>query len=46
MTVGQIYDFAVAYDKRQSRAEEKAEKAERTGRSRKATQADIDAFAG
>ena len=46
MQIGQIVDFCVAYNDRQKRAERAAEREEKRGRRRKATQADIDAFFG
>lgn len=39
MTIGQVVDFCVEYNKRNSKEEEKP-------KARKATQADIDAFFG
>lgn len=46
MQIGQIVDFCVAYNQRQERAEKAAEREQRRGKRRKATQADIDAFFG
>lgn len=46
MQVGQVVDYIIAFNERQERGEEKAKKEEKTGRKRKATQADIDAFFG
>lgn len=46
MQIGQIVDFCIAYNQRQERAEKAAEREQRRGKRRKATQADIDAFFG
>lgn len=44
MTLGQIVDFCIDYNKRQERAEKAAKHPKKT--KRKATQADINAFFG
>lgn len=46
MTIGQIVDFVLTYNARQERAERAAEREQRRGKRRKATQKDIDAFFG
>ena len=46
MTLGQVVDYTIAYNKRQERAEREQEKAKKHGRKRKATQADINSFFG
>ena len=45
MQLGQVVDFVIAYNDRQKVAE-KAQRAEKQGTKRKATQNDIDAFFG
>lgn len=45
MTLGQVVDYCIAYNKRQEKAEEAQDKAEKHN-TRRATQADIDAFFG
>lgn len=50
MTLGQVVDFCLAYNKRQEEAaqayEKKQKQEEKTSRKRKATQADINAWFG
>lgn len=46
MQLGQIVDFVMAYNERQKKAERKAEKEEKRGRRRKASQHEINAFFG
>jgi len=46
MQIGQVVDFVISYNERQKRAEEKHETEKKRGKTRKATQADIDAFFG
>ncbi len=45
MQLGQVVDFVIAYNDRQEAAE-KAQRAEKKGTKRKATQNDINAFFG
>ena len=45
MTLGQVVDFCIDYNKRQETAEEQAKRKPRP-KKRKATQADIDSFFG
>ena len=46
MTIGQLVDYVIAFNERQKAAERAAEREEKRGRRRKATQQDIDAFFG
>lgn len=50
MTLGQVVDFCLAYNKRQEEAaqayEKKQKQEEKTSRKRRATQADINAWFG
>lgn len=46
MQIGQIVDFCIAYNERKEKAEKKAEREQKTGAKRIATQQDIDAFFG
>ena len=46
MQIGQIVDYCVSYNERQKKAEKQAEREEKHGKRRKATQNDIDAFFG
>lgn len=46
MQVGQVVDFVIAYNERQSKAERKRKYEAKHGRKRKATQNDINAFFG
>ena len=46
LKLGQCVDFCIAYNERQEDAEKRAEREERRGKRRKATQADINGFFG
>lgn len=46
MTLGQVVDYCITYNKRQERAEKAQEKEEKQGKKRRATQNDINAFFG
>lgn len=46
MQIGQIVDFIIAYNDRQKAAENAEKRAEKRGKRRKGTQADINAFFG
>jgi len=46
MTIGQVVDFCISYNNRQKTAEREAQKQEKQGRKRKASQGDINAFFG
>ena len=46
MQVGQVVDYCIAYNDRQKEAEKQAEKEEKHGKKRRATQNDINAFFG
>lgn len=46
MTLGQVVDFVIDYNKRQERAEKQAKREEKQGKKRKATKQDIKAFFG
>lgn len=46
MTIGQVVDFCISYNNRQKTAEHEAQKQEKQGRKRKASQGDINAFFG
>ena len=46
MTLGQVVDYVVAYNKRQERAERESKKEEKYGKRRRATQSDINSFFG
>lgn len=46
MTLGEVVDYTIAYNKRQERAEKAQKHAEKHGTKRRATQSDIDAFFG
>lgn len=46
MQLGQVVDFCISYNNRQSKAEKEAKKEEKRGKRKKATQGDINAFFG
>ena len=46
MTLGQVVDFVIAYNKRQEQAEKARKYEEKHGTRRRATQGDIDSFFG
>ena len=46
MTLGQVVDYVIAYNRRQQKAEAESKKEEKHGKRRRATQGDIDAFFG
>ena len=46
MTLGQVVDYVVAYNRRQERAERESKKEEKYGKRRRATQSDINSFFG
>lgn len=46
MQLGQVVDFVVEYNKRQKKAEEQAEHAQKVKHYRRARQDEIDAFLG
>lgn len=46
MSVGSLVDFVIDFNERQDKAKAKAEKEEKHGKKRKATQSDINAFFG
>ena len=46
MTLGQVVDFCIAYNKRQDRANKAQKYTEKHGTRRKATQSDINSFFG
>ena len=46
MQIGQLVDFCVDYNERQKKVDAAAERAERRGHKRRATQNDINAFLG
>jgi len=46
MQVGQLVDLCISYNERQSAAKKKAKREEARGKTRKATQGDINAFFG
>lgn len=46
MQIGQVVDFIIAYNDRQKAAENAEKRAEKRGKRRKGTQADINAFFG
>ena len=46
MQIGQLVDFCIDYNDRQKKAEAEAERAEKRGARRRATQSDINAFFG
>lgn len=46
MTLGQVVDYTIAYNKRMDKAEKAQKRAESGQSRRKATQSDIDAFCG
>lgn len=46
MTIGQVVDFVIDYNKRQKASEKAHKHAEKHGTKRKATQNDINAFFG
>ena len=46
MQIGQLVDFCIDYNERQKKAEKKAEAEEKHGKTRRGTQADINAFFG
>lgn len=46
MQIGQLVDFCIDYNDRQKKANAEAEKAQKQGTKRRATQKDINAFFG
>ena len=46
MTLGQVVDFVIDYNKRQEESEKRRKKEEERGKKRKATQNDINSFFG
>lgn len=46
MTLGEVVDYVIAYNKREKHAEAVSEKESKQGKRRRATQGDIDAFFG
>ena len=46
MQLGQVVDFVIAYNERQTEAEKAQKRAEKRGTKRKGTQNDINAFFG
>ena len=46
MQIGQLVDFCIDYNDRQKKANAAAEREEKRGTKRRATQADINAFFG
>ena len=46
MQIGQVVDFVIAYNTRQQKAEQAAEKEKKFGKKRKGNQNDINAFFG
>jgi hypothetical protein len=46
MQIGQLVDFCIDYNERQKKSEAKAEREQKHGTKRRATQNDINAFFG
>jgi len=46
MQLGQVVDFCIAYNERQTEAEKRAKRAEKRGQRRRANQNDINAYFG